>query len=127
MFDMFKDRDNSRGNRRDTRPSRRGDTRPDDRGERRGFQPNPAYPKGERKGAEEVEYNVQCLLRDLYGDDVSTRLEDADTHWKINVVCPTDFRGRVIGTQGRMINAIRTIAGSFSAQRKVQVQIDLEE
>lgn len=112
---------NDRGGRDFQRPPR------DDGGERRGFQPNPSFPKGPQEGAQVVEHHVGNMLRDLFGNDVSLRLEDADTHWKLNVVCPRELRGRIIGSQGRMINAVRTIAGAHAAQQKVQVQIDLEE
>lgn len=72
-----------------------------------------------------VEEIVKGLVQDK--ENVNVSEENTESEIKITVKVDKEDTGRVIGRQGRVIKAIRTLAKSFSKDSKKRVYVDLSE
>ncbi len=69
---------------------------------------------------------VQCLTQ-LY-EEVSVRERDLDDGQVLLLIdVPEEDRGRVIGRQGRTIDALRTLVGALAERNGTRVRLDLVE
>jgi uncharacterized protein len=70
-----------------------------------------------------VRYLVTALVDDR--DSVSVSVEDTDESITFQITVGADDVGKVIGRQGRIIKAIRTLARAAGATSEKQVEVEV--
>lgn len=60
-------------------------------------------------------------------DDIQVEVEDRGSTVHISLMVPEDQMGRVIGRQGRIARAMRTVVMIAGFRRNVRASLDIEE
>jgi uncharacterized protein len=80
----------------------------------------------EQVNFEKLVYELVKPLTAYPNDIVVKTFSEDDDVISLHVVVHKDDLGRVIGRQGRVANAIRTIAYAAAARQQKKLQIDIE-
>lgn len=83
----------------------------------------------ERSGSESLEDLVRYIATQLVDDpdDVEVEVEDRGSSAHITLLVPEGQMGRVIGRQGRIARAMRTVVMIAASRRNLRATLDIEE
>ncbi len=71
-----------------------------------------------------VEYIASALVSEP--DQVDVQVDDNDRRVRLSLSVASEDMGRVIGSRGRVANAMRTLLRVMSARRGVRVDLNIE-